>query len=909
MQLFTELTPPTAVTHSLSLPFLAATANNLVIAKTSLLQIFSFKSVVKDVSDHSSPVENHYSTPTTPWRRSERSSTTKLVLVGQYELSGTVTALARVKISSSLSGGEALLVGLRDAKMSLVQWDPERFTLSTISIHTYEREDLQSSPFMQDLHQYPSFLTVDPRSRCAALMFGARSIAVLPFHQADDDLMMDDNEAENDMNGGTDVVAEKTTNGDISNSQTPFQPSFVLSLLLLDPNLYFPVHLAFLHEYREPTFGILSSKIATSSALLHDRKDIISYTVYTMDLDQRASTTLLSIGGLPYDLHTVVPLPLPIGGSLLVGCNEIIHVDQSGKTNGIAVNEFAKMCSDFPLPHQAGLNLKLEGCVIEQLGTQNGEMLLVLGTGELAVIGFDRDGRTISGLSLQIVPTESGASLSAGCSCISGIGRGRLFMGSEVTDSIVMGWSKKGGKAKKRQSNGAMDVVHEDISADEDEEEELDDDDLYADSKPEPQVHAFRAEAAQGTSADEFTFRIHDKLLNLAPLSDIVVKHDGTADESTTVPSAVSLANIEAVVSSGQGQSSTLYEMYRKLKPSVRDSFGLGSVQKVWSLTAQRASGQTGNQLTPWNNVLITSRLTNSVSESSLYYLDDEDPKEILNTEFESTGATLEVLTINDGSHIVHVQNNDVKVYTSGKFSYCSSSFFRPWKEDIKSDGVAHIEALYTIQNELHRASNDSEVSGQSAPRSLCFCKYVLFEDDHSPDIKTRNNKSMNLVVTLSCLHLLLLSRLQCDVQMLTSPDFSLAQIFPLSDENEDNDLEVVKVSYAEPYILLILNDLNAKVLKVQESGELEEIDMPDSFKEQQWTSGSLFDDANDIFRLESEIEVEDEGGNVLLFLLSIEGGLKVILISARINTSKLISSLGVSPARLDLSSLCGRWT
>ena len=120
-------------------------------------------------------------------------------------------------------------------------------------------------------------------------------------------------------------------------------------------------------------------------------------------------------------------------------------------------------------------------------------------------------------------------------------------------------------------------------------------------------------------------------------------------------------------------------------------------------------------------------------------------------------------------------------------------------------------------------------------------------------------------------------------VHKLTSPDFSLAQIFPLSDESEDNDVEVVKASFAEPYLLLILNDLSANVLKVEESGEIEEVDIPDSFKEQQWTSGSLFDDANDVFRLESEIEVEDEAGSVLLFLLSIEGGLKVVFALPRV--------------------------
>ena len=114
--------------------------------------------------------------------------------------------------------------------------------------------------------------------------------------------------------------------------------------------------------------------------------------------------------------------------------------------------------------------------------------------------------------------------------------------------------------------------------------------------------------------------------------------------------------------------------------------------------------------------------------------------------------------------------------------------------------------------------------------------------------------------------------------QCLTSTDFSLAQIVPLSDEHEDSGIEVVRVSFAEPYILLVLNDLSVRILKAEESGDLEEIDLPDSFRDQQWTTGSLFDDANDVFRLESEDENEDEAGNVLMFLLSIDGGLKVVL-------------------------------
>ena len=54
------------------------------------------------------------------------------------------------------------------------------------------------------------------------------------------------------------------------------------------------------------------------------------YTVFTLDLEQRASTTLLSVSRLPSDLFKVVALPPPVGGTLLIGSNEVVHVDENG---------------------------------------------------------------------------------------------------------------------------------------------------------------------------------------------------------------------------------------------------------------------------------------------------------------------------------------------------------------------------------------------------------------------------------------------------------------------------------------------------------------------------------------------------------------------------------------------------
>lgn len=695
MQCFTDLIAPTAVTHSVSLPFLSSAANNLVVAKSSLLQIFSFKSVIANAKDGtgnlgSAPSHHLIHTQTgdldSPLRttgrrnqRSERTHTTKFVLVAQYELSGTVIGLVRVKTMQSKSGGEALLVALRNAKLSLLEWDPERYCISTISIHYYEREDLQGSPWSPELSRCVNYLAVDPGSRCAALKFGARSIAILPFHQAGDDLVMDDYDPEFDSDPPKpDQSPNKVTNGETTSTHTPYGASFVLSLLMLDPNLTHPIHLAFLHEYREPTFGVLSSRLATSSALLHERQETVLYTVYTLDLEQRASTTLLSVSGLPYDLHTVLPLPLPIGGALLIGFNELIHVDQAGKTNGIAVNEFAKQYSSFPLAQQSGLDLKLEGCVIEQLGTPNGEMLLLLQTGDLAVLEFKRDGRSISGLLLRALSsTGDGFRLKTATSCVSNVGRGRIFVGSEQSDSLVLGWSRKSGKVQKRRVSIKMEIDGDDDVSEPEEDDIEDDDDLYAESKAVVAAPVKISPVTDADEADDYTFRIHDTLKSLAPLVDLVFATNEAADTEDERQDSNSPPETQMTASIGKGHAGAICRLSRRISPAVRAKYDLEGVNGVWPLSIQKNwdgnmdEGLNERDVERLHNFLIISKTHPSGEDRAFAFslIADAEGLDQL-AEFDSnTGATIDIGVFAGGTKVIHVVKSEVRTYDNGKFS------------------------------------------------------------------------------------------------------------------------------------------------------------------------------------------------------------------------------------------------
>jgi hypothetical protein len=97
-----------------------------------------------------------------------------------------------------------------------------------------------------------------------------------------------------------------------------------------------------------------------------------------------------------------------------------------------------------------------------------------------------------------------------------------------------------------------------------------------------------------------------------------------------------------------------------------------------------------------------------------------------------------------------------------------------------------------------------------------------------------------------------------------------------MTDDSTGAEPKVFSAAFADPYVLLVRDDLSIMILKADESGDLDEIEQGEAIRETKWLSGSLYEDANDVLRLESDDDNEEEAGNVLLFLLTSHGGLEV---------------------------------
>ncbi|RYP17027.1 hypothetical protein DL765_004788 [Monosporascus sp. GIB2] len=814
MQCYAELTPPTAVTHSLCLPFTSAHSVNLIVAKASLLQIFTTKSVSAELDNaqaqnaqyqsssssvHDRLANGHYDSRINDddgleasflggdsvLVRSDRSIYTKLVLVAEFSLAGTVTGLARVKSHNTKSGGETLLLAFRDAKLSMVEWDPENYTLYTTSIHYYEQEELQGSPWAAPLSNYVNFLAADPGSRCAALKFGARNLAIVQFKSAGEDIEMDDWDEELDGPRPVKELSTTLANGTSSTEETPYATSFVLRLPNLDPSLIHPVHLAFLHEYREPTFGILSSTASPSAVL--GRKDQLSYTVFTLDLQQKASTTILSVTGLPQDLFRVIAVPSPIGGALLIGANELIHIDQSGKSHGVGVNPFAKQSTTFGLVDQSDLALRLEGCEIEFLSAENGELLMVLNDGRLALVLFRIDGRTVSGLNVKIITPETGESIvPTRVSTLSKLGKTCLFVGSEDADSLVVGWTRKQsqvGKKKTRLQDPTLDLDLDD----EDLEDLEDDDDLYGED-PSPTKQSTTTTAGTGNKGGELVFRVHDRLVSIAPIRDFTLGRNlSSLDEEERRNQEGVTSDLNLVCVTGRGNSSSVAIINRQVQPRVIGHFEFPEARGFWTVAAQKP---------------IPKSLQGEKGASSMG--GDYDPS----TQYDKFMIVSKIDL--DG-----YETSDVYALTGAGFEALTGTEFEPAAGFTIEAGTMgnHMRVIQVLKTAVH-----------------CY-----------------------------------------------DGDFGLSQIVPMLDEDTGAEPRVNTASIADPYLLLVRDDASIFVAKLDKNLELEELEKDEGpIASTKWATGCLYEDKYGIFANAQADKGAKPGENIMMFLLNKAGCLQV---------------------------------
>ncbi|KAJ1938941.1 mRNA cleavage and polyadenylation factor subunit, partial [Linderina macrospora] len=227
----------------------------------------------------------------------------QLHLLGQWSLNGAIKDLKAVRCGMrGRRGIDSLLLSFTEAKMSLVSFEASTQTIVTESIHFYEHEALKPKSFND--HQSCD-LRVDPAGRCAIMRIYEDQLAVLPLIGPD----------------------EPSSNG-----AKPYMDSYVVNLRSADIEIHNVRDFVFLNGYLEPTLAVLHERQVTWAGMAEKQRDTCVVSMLSLDVARRVMSVIQTASGLPYDCHTIVPVPQPIGGVVVVAASSISHISNGTLT-------------------------------------------------------------------------------------------------------------------------------------------------------------------------------------------------------------------------------------------------------------------------------------------------------------------------------------------------------------------------------------------------------------------------------------------------------------------------------------------------------------------------------------------------------------------------------------------------
>uniref|UniRef100_A0A8D2QVJ2 Cleavage and polyadenylation specificity factor subunit 1 n=1 Tax=Zosterops lateralis melanops TaxID=1220523 RepID=A0A8D2QVJ2_ZOSLA len=295
----------------------------------------------------------------------------KLELVASFSFFGNVMSMASVQLAGAKR--DALLLSFKDAKLSVVEYDPGTHDLKTLSLHYFEEPELRDG-FVQNVHT--PRVRVDPDGRCAVMLIYGTRLVVLPFRR---DSLADEHEG---------LVGE--------GQKSSFLPSYIIDVRELDEKLLNIIDMQFLHGYYEPTLLILFEPNQTWPG---------SVTGFGGGLEQ--------IWGLTMTL--TVTMTLSPGGVVIFAVNSLLYLNQSVPPYGVALNSLTCGTTVFPLRVQEGVRMTLD-CAQATFISYD-KMVISLKGGEIYVLTLITDGmRSVRSFHFDkaAVTQVTGVSLSPG---------------------------------------------------------------------------------------------------------------------------------------------------------------------------------------------------------------------------------------------------------------------------------------------------------------------------------------------------------------------------------------------------------------------------------------------------------------------------------------------------------------
>uniref|UniRef100_A0A8C7MQF8 Cleavage and polyadenylation specificity factor subunit 1 n=1 Tax=Oncorhynchus kisutch TaxID=8019 RepID=A0A8C7MQF8_ONCKI len=520
---------PTAIEFSVYCNFISNEEKNLVVAGTSQLYVYR---IIHDV-------ENASKTDKSPDVKSRKE---KLEQVACFSLFGNVMSMASVQLVGA--NRDALLLSFKDAKLSVVEYDPGTHDLKTLSLHFFEEPELRDG-FVQNLHI--PMVRVDPENRCAVMLVYGTQLVVLPFRK---DTLTDEQE------------------GVVEGPKSSFLPSYIIDVRELDEKLLNIVDMKFLHGYYEPTLLILYEPNQTWPGRVAVRQDTCSIVAISLNIMQKVHPVIWSLSNLPFDCTQVMAVPKPIGGVVVFAVNSLLYLNQSVPPYGVSLNTQTTGTTAFPLRIQEEVKITLDCSQSTFIGSD--KMVISLKGGEIYVLTLITDGMR----SVRAFHFDKAAA-SVLTTCMMTMEPGYLFLGSRLGNSLLLKYTEK------YQENPEKPPAEEDKGKEEetDEEKQVTGKNQLPDEVDEIEVYG--SEVASGTQLATYSFEVCDSILNIGPCAGASMGEPAfLSEEFQTNPEP----DLEIVVCSGFGKNGGLSVLQRSIRPQVVTTFELPGCHDMWTV-------------------------------------------------------------------------------------------------------------------------------------------------------------------------------------------------------------------------------------------------------------------------------------------------------------------------------------
>ncbi|XP_053620009.1 cleavage and polyadenylation specificity factor subunit 1 [Plodia interpunctella] len=644
--------PATGIEHAVSCCFFNNDETCLVTAGANIIKVFRLlpEGHTKEVNAAGQPIPPKM----------------KLECLATYTLWGNVMSMASVRYPST--GRDLLLVSFKEAKLSVLQYDPQTNNLITLSMHYFEEDDMKGG---WTTHPHIPWIRVDPEFRCAVMLLYGKKLAVLPFRK-------DITSEEGDPLEAKPLDSKKNQPAQPI-ARAPTLASYVIILKDLDEKIDNILDIQFLHGYYEPTLLLLYEPVRTFAGRTAVRNDTCAMAGVSLNTSARVHPVIWCTAGLPFDCLHAVAVPRPLGGCLIMAVNSLIYLNQSVPPYGVSLNSIATHTTNFPLRIQEGVCITLDGACVAPLG--EGRFALSLRGGQLYVITLLSDSlRTVRSFHLD----RAAASVLTTCMCV--IEEDFLFLGSRLGNSLLLRVTERENRmlfSVDKPLEATVDLTVSDSDGNREIVSQAKEPQAQKESDPaakkrrldtisdcvasnvieisdKDELEVYGSDIRTSTQLTSYVFEVCDSLLNICPIGDVSMGEPQLLSEDHI---RLEGPVLELVACSGRGKNGALTVLQRTVRPQLITAHNLPGCIDMWTVMGEagEAARDALRDVDGEHAYLLLSQ-----EDSTMVLQTGQEINEVDNSGFMTSAPTIFAGNLGNNKYMVQVTTTTIRLVKNG---------------------------------------------------------------------------------------------------------------------------------------------------------------------------------------------------------------------------------------------------